>query len=1452
MSLQRERQETIKHKIMKKLLSIIALVCLNILSMSAGKFRLVMTDTSADGWDNGAYLTLTDKSGSATYELAGGLGEDSYLIVYNGEVSPGVYLTGTWTPGSPNTYDYEIGFQIYSNTGKLLYDHKPGTPFDASFEITENPCELLGNVPVTLLIPSDNGFDISNDMYFVWKGSEADPTEHKVKLTHESSSRLWTVTADIQDYGYTYWFTTDDYKNAANEDERTKVEGVLTPIENNAPVCAEAGPVHTSAVIAGVTELVRYNYAENCDLKDHNYNVDPSTASAVAAPGQVTFKWFPYKDLAYGLRLTITYSDLSTESRIVDELPYTWKWQNSSELKLVKWAVTQEDKISNPLGEAFEKEEELVIAPYTLAFKNVDFTVNADNTATISWDEMPDAGRFWVQFNDGHSVTLVNQSFNASELTVTEGKYVLTTPPLTGTGTAYVQLQVFDKDDSHRGSTYKNKDISTLSATVGEAEVSVLIPTDMCSFDVSGGVWVRWQYGSDPAEWVKATTEDGVWFTAKLNVNKPSYSLTIGNKDKANWSTAKKTLENSQHDITAKKSAFYLEKYSSYYIIYPADETTKDHDYRVKALTCTVDEATATISYKVETEKNLAPRYDIALYKNASDVSAFETMYCYPTESDAKEYTRVEDSDDGDEGVSIAKVVVTAYDEGNNVVCEAKTFVGTGYEYTIPYRLCVPQNLDGVLNGDNSLSFSWDAKATVTKYEASVSYNYTKIGEWTIKTSEQAPEAGKYTVKIDRAYGNGTYNLNVYAYTEDGYCTYKSKDIDITGVPPLGKVSLRVLIPSDNNFPEGDGKKIFWIAPGGMKTELTTTKNGQWYEATVTVTDPFISCLVANKSDLSGQQSYDSRMINATSACFEMEYNSNPSYYDWTLADAECTAADHDYRVTNVEVDQTTVPGMMTATLTTAMVAPTYVLYYKVNGSTDPYQEIFTWESNGQKTVTFPSPFATAVKIDWKLQPRDEYASNQIADAKEWTLDMVANPNIPSDLKATVGADGQTVEFSWKKNGTVDHFAVEAWTAGYTELFDDAIAGTSLTHKFNIPGSHDWRLTALDANNVVLGFVNGIMFSIDAPDLRPTDLNAAIASKTATLQWDAPESINKCYLELYSNSKGDNVVETVVERKGGLFTYQYTLSENIKDELEWWVYSVSDDGTTRLSETSSGTTIEIDGRQPDPTPATHATLTVKNGVGGTATTFKSGTYPKGTVVNVKATPISGGDWYFEKWSNGYYYDDYDIVVESDTVVYPIFSSYMHYMVKLSVAGTGGKVNSEINGIYYGGKELEFKATANSGYNFDKWSDGDKDKTRSIVLAEDMILSASFKKIVKRTLTVEISGNGTVKLDGVEEEGNKKTVDDGKKIELSATAGKDYTFDHYEIDGTNITSATYSVTMDADKTVKAVFKETTPDPDPHSIDNVNVESNEPMKMLRDGQLYILYNGTMYNVQGQKVK
>ena len=59
------------------------------------------------------------------------------------------------------------------------------------------------------------------------------------------------------------------------------------------------------------------------------------------------------------------------------------------------------------------------------------------------------------------------------------------------------------------------------------------------------------------------------------------------------------------------------------------------------------------------------------------------------------------------------------------------------------------------------------------------------------------------------------------------------------------------------------------------------------------------------------------------------------------------------------------------------------------------------------------------------------------------------------------------------------------------------------------------------------------------------------------------------------------------------------------------------------------------------------------------------------------------------------------------------------------AGEGGTVNTSVNGTYIENEEVTITATANSGYHFVKWSDGNTNRTRTIIMTQDWTLKAEF-------------------------------------------------------------------------------------------------------------------------------
>ena len=67
-----------------------------------------------------------------------------------------------------------------------------------------------------------------------------------------------------------------------------------------------------------------------------------------------------------------------------------------------------------------------------------------------------------------------------------------------------------------------------------------------------------------------------------------------------------------------------------------------------------------------------------------------------------------------------------------------------------------------------------------------------------------------------------------------------------------------------------------------------------------------------------------------------------------------------------------------------------------------------------------------------------------------------------------------------------------------------------------------------------------------------------------------------------------------------------------------------------------------------------------------------------------------------------------------------------YTVKIT-AETGGSVSST-GGSYLEGTSFDVSATANSGYTFNGWSDGETSANRTIIVTGDISLTARFSRL----------------------------------------------------------------------------------------------------------------------------
>ena len=126
---------------------------------------------------------------------------------------------------------------------------------------------------------------------------------------------------------------------------------------------------------------------------------------------------------------------------------------------------------------------------------------------------------------------------------------------------------------------------------------------------------------------------------------------------------------------------------------------------------------------------------------------------------------------------------------------------------------------------------------------------------------------------------------------------------------------------------------------------------------------------------------------------------------------------------------------------------------------------------------------------------------------------------------------------------------------------------------------------------------------------------------------------------------------------------------------------------------------------------------------------------------------------------------------------------------------GGTVEGA--GKYEEGEEVTISATANEGYAFVEWGDGDTNASRTYTMpGSASTLTATFEAVPEKvTITANVTPEGAGTVSGAGE------VNKGSEVTLTATANDGYTFTKWDDDST---SATRTITPTADVTVTATF------------------------------------------------
>lgn len=212
--------------------------------------------------------------------------------------------------------------------------------------------------------------------------------------------------------------------------------------------------------------------------------------------------------------------------------------------------------------------------------------------------------------------------------------------------------------------------------------------------------------------------------------------------------------------------------------------------------------------------------------------------------------------------------------------------------------------------------------------------------------------------------------------------------------------------------------------------------------------------------------------------------------------------------------------------------------------------------------------------------------------------------------------------------------------------------------------------------------------------------------------------------------------------------------------------------------------------------------------------------------NVTCTVTPKYGYHFVQWADGYTDNTRTIVLTQDTTLSAVFAPNQ-YSISVTCDENYGRIEGE-NGTFDYLTSHEYSALANTGYHFVKWTDGNTENPRTIVLTQDTTLSAVFA--INRYL-VQFFGFNNVLLDS-------QSIEHG----TAAVAPEAPTVDHFDFVGWD--KDFLNITSDLD--VYAIYQKNTED-----VENVSIDSL-PYKIINDGQILILRGDKTYTLQGQEVK
>lgn len=203
---------------------------------------------------------------------------------------------------------------------------------------------------------------------------------------------------------------------------------------------------------------------------------------------------------------------------------------------------------------------------------------------------------------------------------------------------------------------------------------------------------------------------------------------------------------------------------------------------------------------------------------------------------------------------------------------------------------------------------------------------------------------------------------------------------------------------------------------------------------------------------------------------------------------------------------------------------------------------------------------------------------------------------------------------------------------------------------------------------------------------------------------------------------------------------------------------------------------------------------------------------EGEFVEITATPNEG--WLFDSWQGDHSGNNNPdtIMVDSDKEIMALFLK-RDYPLTINVEGEGSiseRIIQDKTTEYPHGTTVELTAEPTDGWKFIEWvgEDNNEENPIQIVVDEEKEVTALFEKDYF-SLTVDVEGSGSVEMNiqsGNESDG---LFEYESVIELQASADVGWGFSGWEGD-LNEDQNPMAITIDSDKTVKAVFVQSNSD------------------------------------------